>query len=84
MHWDADYQELLEKLRLARKEAGLTIEAAAEGFERPPSFILGVESGDRRIDPVELCRFAVLYRKPVTWFLANGPRRQEDDFVPRS
>ena len=67
MHWEADYRELLSKLLLARQEAGLSIEEAAEGFDRPPSFILSVESGDRRIDPVELCRFAVLYRKPVTW-----------------
>jgi len=79
MHWEADYKELLRKLRLARQEAGLTVEAAAEGFDRPSSFIQGVESGDRRIDPVELCRFAVLYRKPVTWFLADGPQRQEGD-----
>jgi transcriptional regulator with XRE-family HTH domain len=78
MHWEADYRELLSKLRLARQQAGLSIEAAAEGFERPPSFIQSVESGDRRIDPVELCRFAVLYRKPVTWFLTNDCQRPED------
>ncbi|HEX3128466.1 MAG TPA: helix-turn-helix transcriptional regulator [Thermoanaerobaculia bacterium] len=80
MHWEADYKEMLKKLRQARQEAGLTIEEAADGFDRPPSFILAVESGERRIDPVELCRFAVLYRKPVTWFLAeSGPGRQEGD-----
>jgi transcriptional regulator with XRE-family HTH domain len=71
MHWEADYRELLRKLRQARLEAGLTVEKAAESFDRPPSFILSVESGDRRIDPVELCRFAVIYKKPVTWFLAQ-------------
>lgn len=79
MPWEADYKELLKKLRQARQEAGLTIEEAAQGFDRPPSFIQVVESGDRRIDPVELCRFAVLYKKPVTWFLTGEPRRQADD-----
>lgn len=79
MHWEADYREMLKKLRQARQEAGLTIEEAAEGFDRPPTFIEGVESGDRRIDPVELCRFAVLYRKPVTWFFADEPQRQAND-----
>lgn len=78
MHWEADYEEMVRKLRQARQEAGLTVEAAAEGFDRPPSFILGVESGERRIDPVELCRFAVLYRRPVTWFLSGGSGRQDD------
>lgn len=79
MHWEADYKEMVRKLRQARQEAGLTIEAAAEGFDRPPSFIQGVESGDRRIDPVELCRFAVLYKKPVAWFLAGEPPGQAND-----
>jgi transcriptional regulator with XRE-family HTH domain len=73
MHWEADYQEMLDKLRQARQEAGMTIEEAAAGFDRPPSFIRSVESGERRIDPVELCRFAVLYRKAVLWFLTREP-----------
>lgn len=71
MHWEADYRELLKKLRQARQEAGLSVEAAAEAFDRPALFIQSVESGERRIDPVELCRFAVLYKKPVTWFLSE-------------
>ncbi len=79
MHWEADYKEMVKKLRQARQESGLTVEAAAEGFDRPPSFIQRVEAGDRRIDPVELCRFAVLYKKPVTWFLAGEPQDQASD-----
>ena len=71
MHWEADYQEMLRKLRQARQEAGMTVEEAAAGFDRPASFIMSVEAGERRIDPVELCRFAVLYRKAVLWFLAS-------------
>jgi transcriptional regulator with XRE-family HTH domain len=71
MHWEADYEEMLRRLRQAREEAGLTVDEAAAGFERPPSFILSVEAGERRIDPVELCRFAVLYRRQVLWFLTT-------------
>ena len=78
MHWEADYRELLMKLRQARQEAGLSIEEAAEGFDRPPVFIQSVESGERRIDPVELCRFAVLYKKPVIWFLSADPPSRRD------
>ena len=66
---NGDYLKLVEKLRQARNEAGLTHEEAARAFGRPPEFILNIEAGERRIDPVELCRFAVLYKKPVTWFL---------------
>lgn len=66
---NGDYKKLVERLRQARGEAGLTLEEAARGFGRPPEFILNVEMGERRIDPVELCRFAVIYGKPVSWFL---------------
>ena len=63
------YFKVVEKLRIARQEAGLTEEQVALAFGRPQEFIRSVEDGTRRIDPVELCRFAVLYQKPVTWFL---------------
>ena len=64
-----DYESLVERLRKAREEAGLTQEEVAEVFGRPQSFLSKVESGERRIDPVELCHFAELYNKPVEWFL---------------
>lgn len=67
-----DYFRVVEKLRLARREAGLTEEQAAAAFGRPQEFIASVEEGSRRIDPVELCRFAVVYQKPVSWFLPDA------------
>ena len=71
MFQDLEYQKLLEKLRSARIERGLTQEEASVAFSRPADFVSSVEDGTRRIDPVELCRFAVLYQKPVTWFLSD-------------
>lgn len=64
-----EYDALVERLRTAREEAGLTQEAVAEVFGRPQSFLSKIESGERRIDPVELCHLADLYKKPVEWFL---------------
>ena len=46
-------------------------EEVAEVFGRPQSFLSKIESGERRIDPVELCHFADLYKKPVEWFLPD-------------
>jgi transcriptional regulator with XRE-family HTH domain len=66
-----EYEAMVERLRQARQEAGMTQEAVAEVFGRPQSFVSKVESGDRRIDPVELCYFADLYQKPLDWFLAE-------------
>jgi transcriptional regulator with XRE-family HTH domain len=66
-----EYEVMVERLRLARQEAGMTQEAVAEFFGRPQSFVSKIESGDRRIDPVELCYFAGLYQKPLVWFLPD-------------
>lgn len=65
------YVQLVEKLRRAREELGITEEQAAAAFGRSETFIASVEEGTRRIDPVELCRFAVVYQKPVSWFLPD-------------
>ena len=64
-----EYESLVDRLRKAREDAGLTQEEVAEVFGRPQSFLSKIESGERRIDPVELCHFADLYKKPVEWFL---------------
>jgi transcriptional regulator with XRE-family HTH domain len=69
-----EYESLVVRLRKAREEAGLTQEHVAEVFGRPQSFVSKVESGERRIDPVELCHFADLYNKPVEWFLPEECR----------
>jgi transcriptional regulator with XRE-family HTH domain len=65
----AEYQIMIDRLREAREESGLTQDEVADEFGLLQSFVSKVENGDRRIDPVELCRFAELYEKPVAWFL---------------
>jgi len=65
----AEYQIMVDRLREAREESGLTQDEVADEFGLLQSFVSKVETGDRRIDPVELCRFAELYKKPVAWFL---------------
>jgi len=63
------YKKVLDLLRQARKEAGLTQTEVAEKLGRPQSFVAKCESGERRIDIVELSEFANLYRKPLGYFL---------------
>jgi transcriptional regulator with XRE-family HTH domain len=65
----AEYQTMVDRLREAREAAGLTQDEVADELGRLQSFVSKVETGDRRIDPIELCRFAELYEKSVTWFL---------------
>ncbi len=65
------YQKLLERLQSARREAGLTQIAVAQAFGKPQSFVSKCESGERRIDVVELGAFAHLYHKPLGYFVAE-------------
>jgi transcriptional regulator with XRE-family HTH domain len=55
------YERLLQTLRAARHEANLTQEQVAKHFDSYPSFVSKVESGERRIDVVELADFCRLY-----------------------
>ena len=63
------YRYFLERLRVARQQAGLTQMQVASKLSRPQSFISKCESGERRVDAVELLDFARLYRKPLAFFV---------------
>jgi transcriptional regulator with XRE-family HTH domain len=60
------YARFLELLRKAREEAGLTQIEVARKLGRPQSFVSKCESGERRVDVVELIDFCRVYGKPVT------------------
>jgi transcriptional regulator with XRE-family HTH domain len=60
---------MLSRLREARLIAGLTQTDAAAALRRPQSFVSKCESGERRIDVIELEDFARLYGKPIRFFL---------------
>lgn len=68
------YQQFLRQLRAARSDAGLTQEQVAKSLKVPQSWVSKCESGERRVDAVELERFARLYDKPVTFFLPEDDR----------
>ena len=65
------YQEFLKRLRAARKEAGLTQLEVAQQLEVHQSFVSKSESGERRVDVVELSDFAKLYQKELDYFVFN-------------
>jgi len=70
------YRRLLRRLQQARHQAGLTQSDVARAVGRPQSFVSKCESGERRIDAVELSVFARLYAKPLAYFVVaegDGP-----------
>ncbi|MBL8841971.1 MAG: helix-turn-helix transcriptional regulator [Planctomycetes bacterium] len=68
----ARYREFLKRLREARVAAGLTQVEVARRLGKPQSFVSKCESGERRVDVVELFDLAYLYGKTLDSF---APRR---------
>lgn len=66
--WEADYNLFLEQLKAARKSKGLTQREVAKLIGKPPSWVAESESGRRRVDIVDLTRFARVYKKPLKFF----------------
>lgn len=67
--YSAEYDRFLALLRKARKDAGLTQTQAAMKLRRPQSFVSKCESGERRVDVVELISFCAVYRMRPTTFV---------------
>ncbi len=60
--------DLSKKLRKARIESGLKQEEIAELMGLPISGISVIEKGSRKVEVIELIKFAEFYSKPVEWF----------------
>ena len=67
--YSKDYKEIIERLKKARIEADLSQQVVADKLGKPQSYISKIESGERRLDVVEMKKFAVVYKKPVDYFL---------------
>lgn len=64
-----EHADFTERLRSARLEKGLTQVQVAKKLKRPQSYISNIESGQQRVDVVELQVFAKMYGKDITYFV---------------
>lgn len=71
---EREYQAVLARLCQARREQGLTQVEVASKLGKPQSFVSRSETGERRIDIIELKAFARLYGKPIHYFLGESTR----------
>jgi transcriptional regulator with XRE-family HTH domain len=65
---DEERRQLGERLRQAREYLGLSQEEVAIYLKVPRTALTGVESGQRRVEAIELKRLAELYRQPLSYF----------------
>lgn len=63
------YGYVVKKLKEARLEANLTQVQVAKKLRKHQSFISKIESGERRVDVVELSEIAKIYLKSLGYFL---------------
>jgi transcriptional regulator with XRE-family HTH domain len=64
-------QDLGERLREARKYVGLSQEEVAAYLKIPRTALVDIESGQRRVEAIELTRLAKLYKQPVSYFVGE-------------
>lgn len=67
--YSQDHRFLVQRLKKARKEAGLSQSEAANLLEKTQSYISKVESGQVRIDIFQLRDFAKIYKKKLGFFI---------------
>lgn len=63
-----EYRRIRRKLQDARLEAKLTQRQVAQKLRKPHTYAAKIESGERRVDFIELQKLAKLYKKPLSYF----------------
>ncbi len=67
--YEYEYQQMLKRLKHARVAAGFTQADVAKHLKKPQSYMSKCESGERRLDPIEIKHFARLYKKSLEYFI---------------
>jgi transcriptional regulator with XRE-family HTH domain len=68
---EGERKNLGERLREARKYVGLKQEDVAAYLKIPRTALGDIESGQRRVEAIELTRLAKLYKQPVSYFVGE-------------
>ena len=63
------HKRIIKRLIQARKKSGLTQKQVAKKLARSQSYISKIESGQRKIDIIELGKFVKIYKKDINYFI---------------
>lgn len=67
--YSQEHKDIIQKLKQARTEIGLDQEGVAKLLNKSQSYVSKIESGQRRIDIVQIKNFAKIYKKPFSYFI---------------
>lgn len=71
-------RRLGDRLKKLREYLGMSQQYVADCTGIPRSAVSDIERGQRRVDAVELTKFARLYQHPVSWLLDEDDRATAD------
>ncbi len=64
-----DHKIITKRLKQARFDVGLDQKQVANILKKTQSYVSKIESGQRRIDIIQLKSFAKIYKKDLEYFL---------------
>lgn len=67
--YSQDHKDLVKKLKQARIDAGVDQKQVAKLLGKTQSYISKIESGQRRVDIIQLKSFAKIYKKSLNYFI---------------
>ena len=67
--YSQDHKKLVKNLKQARIDVGLDQKQAAKLLSKTQSYVSKIESGQRRVDVVQLKNFAKIYKKSLNFFI---------------
>ena len=67
--YSKEHKNIVEKLIKARREVGIDQVDVAKKLGRSQSYLSKIESGQRKIDVIQLKKIAKIYNKEINYFL---------------
>lgn len=67
--YSKDHKYLIERLKKARVEVSMDQGEVAKQLGKTQSYVSKIESGQRRIDVIQLKDFAKAYKKNINYFI---------------
>lgn len=67
--YSKEHQYIVKQLKKAREEKGLNQKQVAEFLDKTQSYVSKIESGQRKIDVVQLRELARFYKKDLNFFI---------------
>lgn len=67
--YSKEHKYIVKQLKKAREKAGLSQQQVAKILDTTQSYISKIESGQRKLDVIQLKKLAKIYKKDINYFI---------------